>query len=363
MAVEIVCGNCGQPFGVEAEWAGMAVQCPACEVAVQVPDEVAPESGRSAGTTSAPGISIDTGGKPKDRPEDVTIEIQPDQRRTNSKRAGNNVSEASPQYRTKSRSDKSASDAGRRSAEDLESRRRWKAPPESGTSEPVQKRLGKRRADKKTTDNASSRSSSRQKGAASAESDASVTGNDLKTPSPGIKRSPPKPAAPTSTDPGTQSLAGNSPKKTDSPAARKREDVPDGSPSSPSQDPTENRTAAAHPSGIRETDFQETSEPDDRPAINEVESTSEPDRTVPAKSAPDFVLRPFPPQFPPKMDQALGLGSAVEIHVRSGIKEIEYQGEKVLVRDDDSVRNLYQIVGFIISLIILVGVLAWVTFR
>lgn len=41
MPIEIACGNCGNSFGVEAEWAGLIVQCPFCQTAVQVPDEVA----------------------------------------------------------------------------------------------------------------------------------------------------------------------------------------------------------------------------------------------------------------------------------------------------------------------------------
>lgn len=41
MAVEIACGNCGNTFGVEAEWANLIVQCPFCSAAVQVPAEVA----------------------------------------------------------------------------------------------------------------------------------------------------------------------------------------------------------------------------------------------------------------------------------------------------------------------------------
>jgi len=41
MPIEIACGNCENSFGVEAEWAGMIVQCPFCQIAVQVPDEVA----------------------------------------------------------------------------------------------------------------------------------------------------------------------------------------------------------------------------------------------------------------------------------------------------------------------------------
>lgn len=41
MPIEIACGNCGNSFGVEAGWAGLIVQCPFCQTAVQVPDEVA----------------------------------------------------------------------------------------------------------------------------------------------------------------------------------------------------------------------------------------------------------------------------------------------------------------------------------
>jgi hypothetical protein len=41
MPIEIACGHCGDSFGVEASWAGLIVQCPFCETAVQVPDEVA----------------------------------------------------------------------------------------------------------------------------------------------------------------------------------------------------------------------------------------------------------------------------------------------------------------------------------
>jgi hypothetical protein len=41
MPVEIACGNCGNAFGVETGWAGLIVQCPHCQAAVQVPDEVA----------------------------------------------------------------------------------------------------------------------------------------------------------------------------------------------------------------------------------------------------------------------------------------------------------------------------------
>ncbi len=41
MPIEIACGNCGNTFGVEAQWAGLVVECPFCQTAVQVPEEVA----------------------------------------------------------------------------------------------------------------------------------------------------------------------------------------------------------------------------------------------------------------------------------------------------------------------------------
>ncbi|MDP1562953.1 MAG: hypothetical protein Q8M16_16365 [Pirellulaceae bacterium] len=54
MPIEIACGNCGNSFGVEAGWAGLIVQCPFCQTAVQVPDEVAEFADEPNEKTPAP---------------------------------------------------------------------------------------------------------------------------------------------------------------------------------------------------------------------------------------------------------------------------------------------------------------------
>ena len=51
------------------------------------------------------------------------------------------------------------------------------------------------------------------------------------------------------------------------------------------------------------------------------------------------------------------------IVVRSGVTEIEYQGQKVLLRDQPVLKKFYGLLAFIVSVVFLVLVLAWLSYR
>jgi len=59
MPIEIACGNCENNFGVQPQWAGLIVQCPFCQVAVQVPEEV-----RELGDAASPSPVEEDAGQP-----------------------------------------------------------------------------------------------------------------------------------------------------------------------------------------------------------------------------------------------------------------------------------------------------------
>lgn len=369
MAVEIVCGNCGKPFGVQPEWAGLAVQCPFCEAAVQVPLDIAAASD-SPPAEKPPAsnelVRIDTDEKTASRDEAApTLEVE-DRRvsRRSSKKSKKTTHGSVPQEKP---TDGGADHSKSRGSRD----ERWKAPP------------GEKSAPEK--------SGSPDSTATTAKSAKSEAASSARSKSTKQKPRSPKPVK-KNTSPGKVGESGNStspvPKKPMPPDFKELSTAEAKLPatgmeetiSAPLFFPVENSETSAEPrvelersntnsaaesasgsmptplrpSGSIETPPQEQASPED---------TDEAEAATPAVAPPPGVsYRVHSLRFPPTYREAQDASKQVDIVVRSGVKEIDYNGEKVIVRDDQSLLNVYQIVGFIFSLIILVLVLIWSAF-
>lgn len=327
----------------------MAVQCPFCEVAVQVPVEVASsettsQSPSSTQSTSPDVVQIETGKKRVSKPTEVNIALTPPPPAV--------PPEQEHRWKTKSVPPQPPQET---------------RPPASSTNRSAKpaKSESKTRPNKQTPGTPEAVAEARPSYQAKEKQKASTSTNELAKSPQGPKPEKRKRFRKENAPPELPSEANQPAQAAGSVPAQSPETAPPPATTKPQVSSDASSTVSPAAAGGEVAEASPPSTERQTVAVDAVTVENAASKSLDETSAETtsrFVFRNHAVRFPPRMRENSGQ-SAVEVVVRSGIKEIEYHGEKVLVRDDQSLKGLYQIVGFVISLIILIVVLAWVTFK
>lgn len=354
MPIEIACGNCLNAFGVEADWAGMAVECPFCQTAVGVPEEVRDLAAASSQENAA-SVSFEPPPTLAENETDLAITIDA---------PAFDIFPSTPNPPAPIQAPRIAidTDVAKRdvSKPDVAKRRVPENLPEKRTPGP--------QAENPRAQDPQAKDGSVASGNRELDSQASHPRGSRESPAKQARRreksdrSRWKGAAP-----GTNASS-NQNKSAEPPANELENNPATGAPTSPAslapilaapgasaaaaQDSADETSAPAR-DGLGAAEIQGT----------EAETTAGgADAAAGTGSLPQRMYRPPPPFGLPRQAPRIERKTP-EILVRQGLTEIEYRGQKMVLRDQPEAVRYYGLIAFGISVFLLIVVLTYLALR